>query len=149
MLKGLDPLLTPDLLYLLAQMGHGDEILIADANFPAVSLSQRLCRLDGVGVPRAIRAILSVMPLDQYVKAPAIVMSVVDDPATIPDTESEFQALLGEIQGEDVCFERLERYAFYERARGVFAVVATSEARLYGNIILKRGVIEPTGAADA
>jgi L-fucose mutarotase len=144
MLKGIDPLLSPDLLQILAAMGHGDEILIADANFPAAALARRLCRMDGANTSVAIRAILTLLPLDQYVDEPAAVMAVVDDPEAVPETEIEFRKILDEAEGRKVGVQRLERFAFYERAREVFAILVTGESRLYGNIILKKGVVPPS-----
>ncbi len=143
MLKGIDPLLGPDLLQILAAMGHGDELLIADANFPAVTLATRLSRLDGADTSSALKAILTVLPLDQYVEQPAAVMAVVDDPDAIPETEVEFCRLLDASEGKSVAIQRLERFAFYDRARATFAIVVTSEQRLYGNIILAKGVVAP------
>jgi L-fucose mutarotase len=142
-LKGIDPLLSPELLHILASMGHGDELLIADANFPAEALAQRLARLPGADTTMALKAILTVFPLDQYVEQPAAVMAVVDDPAALPDTVREFQAALDAVQGGPVAVERVERFAFYERAREAFAIVATGERRLYGNLILSKGVVNP------
>jgi len=142
-LKGIDPLLSPDLLHALAAMGHGDEVVVADANFPAVSLARRLLRLDGADAPRALRAILSVLPLDTFTPTPAAVMAVVGAPELVPDPVREFQALVETAAGRAVQFEVVERFAFYERSRAAFAVVATSERRAYGNIILTKGVIAP------
>jgi L-fucose mutarotase len=144
MLKGLDPLLGPDLLHVLAAMGHGDELVIADGNFPAVSLARRLVRLDGVGAPRALRAILSVLPLDTFVATPARVMAVVGDPGAVPEPVRDFQAIVDAAAGRPVLLEPLERFAFYERARAAFAVVATGETRPYGNILLVKGVVRAT-----
>ncbi len=143
MLIGIDPLLSPELLHILASMGHGDELLIADANFPAEALAWRLTRLPGTDASTALKAILTVFPLDQYVERPAAVMAVVDDPDAMPDTVQEFQAALDAVQGEPVAIERLERFAFYERARKAFAIVATGERRLYGNLFLSKGVVNP------
>ena len=143
MLKGIDPLLSPDLLQVLAAMVHGDEILIDDANIPAFALAARLCRLDGANTSSALRAILSVLPLDQYVEQPAAIMAVVDDPDAIPETEVEFRSLLDAAEGKSVAIQRLERFSFYDRAREMFAIVITGEQRLYGNIILTKGVVAP------
>jgi L-fucose mutarotase len=143
MLKGLDPLLGPDLLAILAAMGHGDEIVIADANFPGASVARRLVRLDGSTAKRALEAVLSVMPLDQYVERPAAVMAVVGDPQAVPETVCEFQHLINRAEGRSVEIERIERFAFYERTTRAFAVVMTGERRLYGNVILAKGVIPP------
>jgi L-fucose mutarotase len=144
MLKGLDPLLGPDLLHVLAAMGHGDELLVADGNFPAASIARRLVRLDGVDAPRALRAILSVFPLDTFVPTPARVMAVVGDPGAVPAPVRDFQAIVDAAAGRPVPLEALERFAFYERARAAFAVVATGEPRPYGNILLVKGVVRAT-----
>src|SRR5512145_3322821 len=125
MLKGLDPVLGPDLLHVLAAMGHGDELVVADGNFPAATLARRLIRQDGVDAPRALRAILSVLPLDTFTPTPAAVMAVVGDPAAVPGPVRDFQALVDAAAGRPVVLEALERFAFYERARAAFAVVAT------------------------
>ncbi len=141
MLKGIDPLLGPDLLHLIAAMGHGDELVIADANFPAASVARRLVRCDGVTVTQALAAILTLYPLDQYVPKPAMVMAVVGDPSATPDTYADFSRAIAAVEGKPVDLERIERFAFYERARQAFGVVTTSDTRLYGNIIIAKGVV--------
>lgn len=141
MLKGLSPLLTPDLLHVLASMGHGDELLIADANFPAATHARRLLRLPGVAATDALDAVLSVLPLDDFVEQPATSMAVVGDPAALPEVVAEFNQRLAR-HGSAAC-GTLERFAFYERAAQAFAVLATGERRLYGNILLKKGVLRP------
>lgn len=141
MLKGIDPLLGPDLLRVLAAMGHGDELVIVDANFPAEANARRLVRLDDVRATRAAEAILSLLPLDEYVDAPAAVMAVVGDPDAEPEVVIEFRRIAQAAHGGPVGFERVERFAFYERARQAFAIVATGERRLYGNLILTKGVL--------
>jgi L-fucose mutarotase len=135
MLKGIDPLLGPELLRVLRAMGHGDEIVVADANFPASSTHATVIRADGVDAVRMVTAIVSVMPLDTFEIA-AFRMAVVDKPHEIPPVAHAFQDAIG-----DVVIEPIERFAFYARARKAFAVVATGETRLYGNLILKKGVI--------
>ena len=122
-------------------MGHGDEVAIVDANFPAEASARRLVRLDGVDATRAAVAILSVLPLDEYVEAPAAVMAVVGDPDAEVPIVDEFRRIAEAAHGEPVSFERVERFAFYERARQAFAIVATGERRLYGNLILTKGVL--------
>lgn len=144
MLKGIDPLLGPELLAILRAMGHGDEIVVADANFPSAALAQRLVRADGIDALRMLEAILSIMPLDDFAPA-AFRMAVVGKPKEAPAIAHEFQKLLRKV-GEKRPIEVLERNAFYERARGAFAVVATGETRLYGNLIIKKGVIRPPTA---
>ena len=141
MLKGIDPLLGPELLAILRAMGHGDEIVIADANFPAKSLAKRLVRVDGIAAPRMAAAIVSLMPLDDF-GAAAFRMAVVNAAADVPPITLEFESVLQQA-GEARPIEPIERQAFYERARNAFAVVATGETRLYGNLILKKGVIRP------
>jgi len=143
MLRGIDPLLTPDLLKILREMGHGDEIAIVDANYPAAADARRLVRLPGADTTEALRAILTLLPLDTYVDCAAHCMAVVGDPERVEPIMTEFQSLIDEIAVEDVRLGRIERFAFYARVKDAFAVVATSERRLYGNIILKKGVIPP------
>jgi L-fucose mutarotase len=146
MLKHLDPLLTPDLLQVLAAMGHGDELVIVDANFPAVSTAQRLIRLDGVSATRALQAVLSLLPLDEFVESPAAVMQVVDAPEAVPEVVQEFKRIVNAAEGKDIKVAAIERFKFYERSRSAFALIATGETRLYGNVILKKGIIRPVVA---
>lgn len=141
MLKGIDPLLGPDLLQVLGAMGHGDEIVIADGNFPSESHALRLVRLDGVSATRAAEAILSLLPLDEFVENPAAVMAVVGDPDAEPAIVAEFRSIAEAAHGAAVNFARVDRFSFYERAREAYVIVATGERRLYGNLILKKGVL--------
>ena len=141
MLKGIDPLLNAELLHALASMGHGDEIAIVDANFPAAANAKRLIRLDGVGSSGALKAILTLLPLDTFVPTPAHVMQVVGSPSTVPDAVKEFRAILAAEGGKPIEPAAIERHGFYERARRCYAIVATGEQRKYGNIILTKGVI--------
>ena len=144
MLKNLDCLLSPDLLHALRAMGHGDEIAIVDANFPAVANARRLIRLDGVSAIAALDAVLSVMPLDDFVDCAAFRMSVVGAPDTEVPIYGEFRQCLARHEaGRAAALGALDRTAFYLRARNAFAIVATTEARLYGNILLVKGVIRP------
>jgi L-fucose mutarotase len=143
MLKGLDPLLGAELLHVLRSMGHGDELVIVDANFPAASSGPRLVRLDGISATRALEAVLSVMPLDDFADAPCARMQVVDDPDAVPEICQEFQAIIDRAEGGRFRLAKIERFAFYERARQAFAVVQTGETRLYGNVLLKMGVVRP------
>jgi L-fucose mutarotase len=145
MLKGIDPLLTPDLLKVLAEMGHGDEIVIADANFTAASLAagKPLLHLAGAGVTRAVQAIISLLPLDQDVTQPVAYMQVSHQPDGWRSAlQSHVINSLAE-QGhalENQC-EAIERFAFYQRVKQAYAIVLTSELQPYGNFILKKGVI--------
>jgi L-fucose mutarotase len=141
MLKGVDPLLHADLIHALAAMGHGDEIAIVDANFPAAANARRLIRLDGVDAPRALRAVLSVLPLDSFTSTPAMVMQVVGSPEVVPPAVRDFRLVIEREAGRTIEPLALERSRFYERARGCYAILATGEARKYGNIIVSKGVI--------
>ena len=139
MLKGLSPLLSPDLLHVLASMGHGDEIVLADANFPAATHAKRLIRLPGAAAPAVLDAVLAVLPLDSFVTHAALTMQVVGDASSVPPAVAEFNTLLRQHGHAEA--GSLERFAFYERAAQAFAVVATGEGRIYGNILLKKGVL--------
>lgn len=150
MLKGIDPLLNADLLYVLRAMGHGDEIVVSDTNFPADSVAaetvhSELLRLDGVTAPRAVAAILSVFPLDSFVDHPAMRMEVVGNPSEIVPVAAEVQAEIDRAEGRSWPLGSIERHAFYARAKQAYAVVQTGERRFYGCFILKKGVIPPEG----
>uniref|UniRef100_A0A3B3B721 Fucose mutarotase n=1 Tax=Oryzias melastigma TaxID=30732 RepID=A0A3B3B721_ORYME len=135
-LKGIPSVLSPDLLYVLAKMGHGDELVLADVNFPASSVcacGPKEIRADGLRIPQLLEAILKLLPLDTYVPCPAAVMDLVDT-----DKQKGLSVT------ESMCTKSLykvERFAFYERAKKSYAVVATGETALYGNLILKKGVL--------
>ena len=143
MLRGINPLLSPDLLHALRAMGHGDDIVLADANFPVESNGQRVVRLDGVRATDVLEAVLEVMPLDSFVPDPALVMQVVGNPDDIPPVVAEFQDLIQKTADNPVKLGGLERHEFYEQARGAYVIVQTGETRLYGNILLKKGVVAP------
>jgi L-fucose mutarotase len=140
MLKGINPLLTGDVLALLSDMGHGDELAIVDANFPAVTMARRLVRLNA-SAPIVLEQILNLLPLDDFVEAPLTVMEVVGAPDQIPDCVRDFQKIADASEGKEVKLCRLERYAFYERTRKAFGIVATDELRLYGCVLVRKGVI--------
>jgi L-fucose mutarotase len=143
MLKGIDPLLHADLLHVLRAMGHGDELAIVDANFPATTMGRRVVRIDGVSATRALEAVLSVLPLDDFVEAPCTRMDVVGDPDAVPEICAAFQAIVDRSESRHLELARLERFAFYARAREAFALIQTGETRLYGNLLVKKGVIRP------
>ena len=143
MLKGLHPLLSPDLLRVLRQMGHGDELAIVDANYPAESSGRPVLRFDGHSTTALLDAVLSVLPLDTFVPESAWCMAVVDRPDAEEPIFDEFRASIHRHEGEQFGLAKLERFAFYERARDVFAILATGERRLYGNLIVKKGVVRP------
>ena len=140
MLKNISPVLSPELLKILMEMGHGDEIVIGDGNFPAASIAQRLVRLDGHGVPEILSAVLDLMPLDTYVECPVALMDNGSD-GERPPIWSEYESVVKSKEG-DKKFELVERFAFYERAKKAYCVVASGETAIYANIILKKGVVK-------
>jgi L-fucose mutarotase len=142
MLKGLDPLLSPDLLRVLRAMGHGDEIAIADGNYPAEEHAKRLVRLDGHGSPRILDAILSVMPVDDMVQEAVWRPAAYGDPKRMEPVFEDFTTVLMKHEPKQRIVP-LVGDAFYHRMRNAFAIVASSEPRLYGNIIIRKGVIYP------
>ena len=142
MLKSIDPLISPDLLRILALMGHGDEIVIADANFPAASVAAHCTIPTPIFLPsdaiRALKAVLSLLPLDSYGADPVLTMQVVGAPQDVPPVVAEAAPLFS---AEGFKSKALERFAFYEKAKTAFAIVATTETRIYANFILRKGVI--------
>ncbi len=141
MLKNIPPVISPELMKVLMEMGHGDEIVLADGNFPAASVAQRLLRCDGHGVPVLLEAILKFFPLDIYVDQPVALMAVVPGDKTRPTIWEQYRKIVVASGEKFSDFEYVERFAFYERARKAYAVVATSEKALYANVILKKGVL--------
>lgn len=142
MLKGIPPILGPDLLHILRAMGHGDEIAIVDANYPGDSAGPELVRLDGVPANDVLDAVLSLMPLDTFVDDPALGMAVVGEPETRVEAHLDFDRIVKKHEPE-MGLKLLERFAFYDRVHNAYAVVQTGERRLYANILLKKGVIRP------
>ncbi len=148
MLKNVDPLLSADLLRALRAMGHGDDIIICDANFPADSVARqttlgKVIRLDGADAPRAVKAILSVMPLDTFVDGAAMRMEVVDAPDDIPVVQQEVQQEIDNAEGKSWPLDSIDRFAFYDKAKTAYCIVATGERRFYGCFSFKKGVIAP------
>jgi L-fucose mutarotase len=141
MLKGIPNILPPDLLKILMEMGHGDEIVIADGNFPAASHAQRLVRCDGLGGPQLLDAVLLLFPLDTFVRHPAALMAVVPGDNYTPDIWPIYRKIAQKHESGFSDFEMVERPAFYDRARRAYAVVATGEMARYANIILKKGLV--------
>lgn len=142
MLKGIDPRLGPELLRVLRAMGHGDEIAIVDGNYPAETDARRLVRMDGHDAVSVAEAILSVMPLDDMVPEAAFRPGIAGQPDRREPIFGEFEAVVDRFEpGKRVI--QLDGPAFYTRVKGAFAVVATTEARLYGNLVLRKGVIAP------
>jgi Fucose dissimilation pathway protein FucU len=141
MLKGIPSILPPELLKILMEMGHGDELVIGDGNFPAASMAQRLVRCDGHNVPELLDAIMKLFPLDQYVTAPAALMQKVQGDKVETPVWDVYMDILKKHEPTNNKIEYVERFAFYERARKAYAIVATGEKALYANIILKKGVV--------
>jgi L-fucose mutarotase len=151
MLKNIDPLLNADVLYALRAMGHGDRLVICDTNFPADSIARRtgfgrLLRIDNVSAARAVRAVLSVLPLDSFVDDAAIRMEIVGNPSEVPEVQSEVQSEIDHAEGRPWPLVPVERHAFYEKAKTAYCVIATGERRFYGCFVFSKGVIPPDGA---
>lgn len=141
MLKNIPACLSPDLVHVLMTMGHGDEIVIADGNFPGDTNNDLVVRADGLGVPELLTAILTLLPLDRYSDWQVGLMETVEGDPT-PEIWQTYEEIITAAEG-DYETKRFERFAFYEQAKKAFAVVLTSETALYGNIILKKGVVTP------
>ncbi len=139
MLKGIPSIISPELLKILNEMGHGDEIVIGDGNFPAAANAQRLVRCDGHNVPELLDAILKLFPLDTYVESPVMLMQTGENDPT-PTIWAEYEEIVNKHNGETK-FSEIERFAFYDRAKNAYAIIATGEMALYANIILKKGVV--------
>ncbi len=151
MLKSIDPLLNADVLYALRSMGHADELVIADTNFPSDAIARqttlgRILRIDNVSAARAVKAVLSVMPLDSFVQHPALRMEMADQPAHVPDVQAEVQKEIDLAEGKPLPLGSIERFAFYERAKKSYCVIQTGERRFYGCFIFAKGVIPPETA---
>jgi L-fucose mutarotase len=146
MLKGIDPLLSADMLWILAAMGHGDDIAVVDANHPAETIasattSGELVRLPGVTMERAVAAILTVLPIDDFTDDPVRRMEVVGKPDEIPQVQRTVQAVIDKVAGKPLPMHGIERHAFYAAARGAFAVIQCGDARPYGCFLIRKGVI--------
>ncbi len=140
MLRGISPLISPELLTVLHRMGHGDEIVLADAHFPGETFNDHVLRADGIRIPALLDGILPLFVLDQYVENPLIMMAAVTGDTLDPAVETSYRAVVNTHWPDTPAIERIDRFAFYERAKDAFAVVMTGETAKYGNIILKKGV---------
>lgn len=147
MLKGISPLLSPELLATLCRMGHGDELVIADAHFPGHSLHRRVLRADGLLIPPLLDAILALLPLDRHGGAPALMMAPVEGDEPDPEIEARYRQVIAAHESEGGAIEKLERFAFYERTRQAFAVVMSGDTATYANIVLRKGVTPSAGCA--
>ncbi|HKO94677.1 MAG TPA: RbsD/FucU domain-containing protein, partial [Polyangiaceae bacterium] len=147
MLLGIDPLLGPDCLATLRAMGHGDCLVLADANYPASSSAQRLIRMDGASALQALAAVLSVLPVDDFDPRPLVSMQVVGNPEQVPPIVREMQALVDRVVPAAPRIASLERFAFYALAKTAYAVIATGERAFYANLIIRKGVVPPPGVS--
>lgn len=141
MLKSIPSELSPQLLKVLMEMGHGDEIVLADGNFPGASHTNNLIRCDGLNLPILLKAVLQLFPLDTYSDSSVTLMEVVAGDNYNPEIWQEYETILEDSGEENIKIEHLERFEFYERSKLCYAIVATSEQSLYANIILKKGVV--------
>lgn len=145
MLKGISPVISPELLKALAEMGHGDELVIADGNFPCHSVGKNavVVRADGHGVPEILAAVLELIPLDTYTEKPVALMEVVPgDTCGTPEIWQTYEEILTKYEPEHHAIDYTERFAFYERAEGAYLIIATGEKAIYANILLKKGVVK-------
>ena len=145
MLKGIPPIISPDLLKALAEMGHGDSLVIADGNFPAESVGKNaiVIRADGHGVPEILDAVLSLIPLDSYVEKPVALMEVVPgDTCGIPEIWNTYKDILNKHEPNNCAIEMTERFAFYEKAKNAYLIIATGETAIYANVMLQKGVVK-------
>jgi L-fucose mutarotase len=147
LLKSIDPLLNADVLYALRAMGHGDDVIICDTNFPADSVAKetvlgQLLRIDA-SAARVAKAVLSVMPLDSFVDKPAERMEIVGKPKEVPPVQAEVQMEIDKAEGKSWPMGSIERFAFYEKAKKAYCVIQTGERRFYGCFVFKKGVIPP------
>ncbi len=140
MLKGIHPAISPELLKVLAEMGHGDELVLSDAHFPAHQLHHKVIRADGIGVDTLLQGISPLFEFDAYVDAPLIMMSAVEGDTLDPTVEARYLDAIKSAVGNVSNLQRIERFAFYDRAKQAYAVVITGETAKYGNIIIKKGV---------
>ena len=145
MLKGISPIISPELLKALAEMGHGDELVIADGNFPCHSVGKNsiVIRADGHGVPEVLDAILNLIPLDTYTDKPVALMEVVKgDTCGTPEIWRTYEEILNKYEPDHHDIDYTERFAFYDRAKGAYLIIATGEKAIYANILLKKGVVK-------
>ena len=146
MLINIDPILSPELLHALRSMGHGDKLVLADANFPSAALAKKLIRLDGANIPNAAKAILSVLPLDSFVDYPVERMEIDGNPDEINDVHQDLIDVLKNSAGDKWKVGSIERFKFYEEAKQAYMIISTTDARAFGCFIITKGVIKPDGS---
>lgn len=140
MLKGISPLISPELLKVLSEMGHGDEIILADAHFPSYTFNSNVIRLDGIKIDKLLLGVLALLELDSYVPHPLIMMSVVKGDKLDIKVEESYLKNINPFYPKIDSIKRIDRFDFYDRAKKAFAIVVTGETAKYGNILLKKGV---------
>lgn len=141
MLKGIPGILTPDLLKIMMEMGHGDELVLADGNYPCCGQPQRVVRCDGHGIPDLLEAVLRFIPLDTYAANPVVLMEVLPGDPYVPTIWDEYRKIIAKHETNEAREIAINKFAFYERAAKAYALVATGETALYANVILKKGVM--------
>ena len=146
MLINIDPILSPELLSILQSMGHGDRLVLSDANFPAHSHNSLVIRLDGINIPRAAKAILSVFPLDSFIKEPVQRMQIDGKPEEVNEVHRELIDTVHKVSGPNWNIGSIERQQFYADAKETFAIITTSDPRPYGCFIFTKGVLKPNGS---
>ena len=146
MLKGINPILGPEILYTIRSMGHGDKLALVDSNFPSSSLNSEVIRLDGVNIKSAAEAILSLFPLDSFVDFPALRMEMDNNPKEINEVHKDFINAIKNYSGDNWNVGSISRMNFYEEAKKVYAIIQTSESRPFGCFIITKGVILPDGS---
>jgi len=142
LLKHIPKELSPALVKVLMEMGHGDEIVLADGNFPSASLANKLIRCDGLDIPTLLSGILTLFPLDTYCNSPVTLMEVVEGDRYVPTIWNEYRNIVAQHHDIDINFQFIDRFDFYEKSKQCYAIAATSEQSLYANIILKKGVVK-------
>ena len=146
MLINIDPILSPEILCTLREMGHGDKLILCDSNFPAYSMNSRVHRMDGVNAARAAEAILSIFPLDSFVDSPIQRMEIDEKPNELNEVHNELIDITKKVAGENWVVTSIERFKFYEEARKAFAIITTNETRPFGCFIFTKGVVKPDGS---
>ncbi len=142
MLRGIPRVISPDMMKILMEMGHGDELVLADGNFPGVTCAKRLVRADGLGIAELLEAILPFFPLDRRVERPAALMALLPGEEA-PQVWEKYAELIHKSEAAFKGFEQVERFSFYERAKNAFAVILTSDSAFKGNVLIKKGVVLP------
>ena len=146
MLINIDPILSPEILCTLREMGHGDKLILCDSNFPAYSMNSKVHRMDGVNAARAAEAILSIFPLDSFVDSPIQRMEIDGKPNELNQVHSELIDITKKVAGENWLVTSIERFKFYDEARKAFAIITTNETRPFGCFIFTKGVVKPDGS---